>query len=168
MNKLTKIAVCLAVSMSGTGFVASVSAATATSTVTVSATVIDSCTVTSQALPFGAYNSISGDGLDTSALASPTCTRGTAYAVSLNAGIGADATETARKLSGMEGASLTYGIYADAGRSSVWGSGAGGTTQIFGTGNGEAQPMTMYGRIPGAQTVRVGTYTDTVTVTVTY
>lgn len=168
MNKLTKFAVCLAVSMSGAGFVASVSAATATTTIPVTATVIDSCTIISDPLPFGNYNGISGGMLDVAATVSPVCTNGTSYAISLDAGVGVGATASSRTLTGPAGANLMYGIYTDAARTTVWGDGANGTVQKFGLGIGSVQPIQMYGRIAAEQNSPVGAYSDTLTVTVTY
>jgi len=168
MNKLTKLAVCLAVSMGSAGFVSSVSAATATTTVTVSASVIDSCTVSSDPLPFGNYNGISGAAVEVSATMSPTCTTGTSYAISLDAGVGVGATVNNRKLTGPLGAELMYAIYTDVVRSTVWGDGSNGTVQTFGLGNGATQPMQMYGRVPAEQNAPVGAYSDTITVTLTY
>ena len=168
MRKFNKLAAVVAVSLNIAGFASLSGAATSTTTVAVSAIVIDSCIISSQALSFGAYNGISGGMVDVAAMMSPACTLGTAYAISLDAGVGATATHTARQLTGPLGSTLSYGIYTDAARTSVWGNGTSGTVQIFGTGTGGTQPIVMYGRIPGEQTVTVGTYTDIVTVTLTY
>ena len=168
MNKLTKLAVCLAVAMNSAGFVSSISAATATTTIPVSATVIDSCTIISTPLAFGNYNGISGAMLDVAASVSPVCTNGTSYAISLDAGVGVGATASSRKLTGPMGANLMYGIYTDAARTTVWGDGANGTVQQFGLGIGSVQSIQMYGRIPADQNSPVGAYSDTITVTVSY
>ena len=42
------------------------------------------------------------------------------------------------------------------------------TNWVSGTGNGSAQAITVYGQIPAAQYVTPGSYTDTITVSVTY
>jgi spore coat protein U-like protein len=39
---------------------------------------------------------------------------------------------------------------------------------VSGTGNGAGQTITIFGRVPAQTTPAPGTYTDTVTVTVTY
>lgn len=168
MNKLTKLTVCLAVSMSSTGFISSANAATATTTIPVSATVIDSCTIHSDALPFGNYNGITGGMLDVAATMSPVCTNGTSYAISLDAGVGVGATASNRKLTGPVGANLMYGIYTDAARTTAWGDGSNGTVQKFGLGTGNAQPIQIYGRVAAEQNSPVGAYSDTLTVTLTY
>jgi len=56
---------------------------------------------------------------------------------------------------------ITYGLYKDADRSQPWGdTGTPGST-IAGTGNGAAQTLTVYGRVPPQKTPSPGTYTDT-------
>jgi spore coat protein U-like protein len=62
---------------------------------------------------------------------------------------------------------VTYSLYSDSGRATVWGNTVG-TNTVAGTGNGASQSYTVYGRAPAQTTPAAGTYTDTVTVTVTY
>ena len=139
-------------------------AATSTSTIAVSATVPALCSVTASALAFGSYTA---SVTDATASVSVTCTNGTTYTIALDAGTGAGATTSARLMSGPAGATLAYNLYRDAARSLPWGNTIGTDVQS-GTGNGTAQALTVYGRIPAAQYPTAGTYTDTVTVTVTY
>ena len=168
MNKFTKLAVCLAASMSAAVFVFSVNAASVTTTIPVSATVIQSCTITAGPVSFGHYNGISGAATDVIATMSPTCTTGKRYAISLDAGVGAGASASARMLTGPGGARLMYGIYTDAARTTVWGDGSSGTLLQSGSGNGAVAPLQIYGRIPAGQNPPAGAYSDTLTVTVTY
>ncbi len=63
---------------------------------------------------------------------------------------------------------LAYQIYLDAGRATVWGDGSASSSTKSGTGTGSVQSISVYGRIPSLATVVPGSYTDTVTVTVTY
>jgi spore coat protein U-like protein len=60
---------------------------------------------------------------------------------------------------------LAYGIYQDPTNDTVWGSGP--ASQSF-LANGTAKVLTAYGKIPSGQTQPVGSYSDTVDVTVTY
>ena len=65
---------------------------------------------------------------------------------------------------------LNYNLYRDAARTTIWGDGTGSTasyTQV-GLPNNTAQNLTIYARIPAAQDVRAGTYTDSVTVTIDF
>ena len=49
----------------------------------------------------------------------------------------------------------------------MWGNTVG-TNTIAGTGSGGSQSYTVYGRVPPQTTPAAATYTDTITVTVTY
>lgn len=142
------------------------SAATDTDTMTVTATVIASCDVDAQDLAFGNYDPVSSEPLDIGTTIAVTCTHGTSYDISLDAGVGAGATVAARRMT-FGGNTLSYSLYSNAGRTSVWGSTIGNNT-VEGTGDGALQTLNVYGRVPTNQTAPAGSYTDTVTVTVTY
>jgi spore coat protein U-like protein len=141
-------------------------AGTDTDPMTVTATVIASCDVDANDLAFGSYDPVSSTPLDAATTVSVMCTTGTTYDVLLNAGTGSGASVTTRKMT--SGANLlNYSLYSNAGRSAVWGTSVGSDT-IAGTGNGAAQTLNVYGRIPINQTAPAGSYTDTITVTVSY
>jgi spore coat protein U-like protein len=57
--------------------------------------------------------------------------------------------------------------YTDSGRTIVWGNTVG-TDTVSATGNGASQSYTVFGRVPAQTTPAPATYTDTITVTVTY
>jgi spore coat protein U-like protein len=70
---------------------------------------------------------------------------------------------------------LPYGLYVDSGLTHPWTTGATNSTCTvtndcyLGTGNGSAQSVTVYGQVPTTATAPPsGTYSDTVTMTVTY
>jgi spore coat protein U-like protein len=140
------------------------SAATATGSLIVTATVLASCTVVGSTIAFGNYTSTQTDQTGNIAV---LCTNGTSYNVGLDAGTGTGGTTSVRKLTGSLGGTLNYALYRDSGRTSNWGSTIGTDTQT-GTGTGLIQNLTVYGRIASGQTPLAGTYTDTVTVTLTY
>jgi len=144
-------------------------AATTTSSLEVSATVSASCSVSTTAVGFGDVAVLSGANDDATGGLSVTCTNGTAWSASANAGSGTGATLTDRKMTSGTNL-LSYDLYTDSGRTIIWGDGADATTgKISGTGTGSAQANTIYGRVPSGQnTAAVGSYADTVTVTVTY
>src|SRR5262249_54510450 len=141
-------------------------AATATSTFTVSITLTATCTVSSPTtLDFGNQGILSTN-VDATTTLSVTCSTSTPYNVGLNAGTGTGASVATRKLT--NGAStVNYTLYSDTGRTTVWGNTVG-TDTVAGTGTGAAQSLTVYGRVPSQTTPAPGTYTDTITVTVTY
>ena len=74
------------------------------------------CTLTITTLNFGTY---AGTQLNGTAAGTVTCSG--AWNIPLNAGTGAGATETVRKLTGPGGALLNYSLYTDAARTINWG-----------------------------------------------
>lgn len=141
-------------------------AATATSSFTVSVTITATCVINSaSALNFGTQGVLSTNKDQTSTI-SVTCTSTTPYNIGLDAGTGSGATVTTRKLAS-GGATINYTLYSDSGRTTIWGNTIG-TNTVSAIGNGAAQSYTVYGRMPAQTTPAPGTYTDTITVTVTY
>lgn len=140
------------------------SASTALGSLSISATVVAACSVTGSPLAFGNY---SASQVDQTTTLSVLCTSGTTYTIALDAGIGASATTSIRKMTGPASATLNYTLARDAGHSNNWGN-ATGTDTAAGTGNGLSQSINVYGRIAAGQLSGTGSYTDTVTVTLTY
>jgi spore coat protein U-like protein len=161
MNKMIVAGFGLAVS----AILASAPAAAATSTTTMSvtATVQATCSVSATTLAFGTYTGVQLDGSSTLTV---NCTNTTPYTLALNVGTGTGATVATRKMTAAA-QTLNYSLYQDSGRATVWGQ-TTGTDTVAGTGNGGAQPLTVYGRIPGGQLPTPGSYADTITATITY
>jgi spore coat protein U-like protein len=142
------------------------SALTVTSTFSAQVTLTASCVINSAStLNFGSQGVLTANVDNTSTL-QVQCTNTTPYNIGLDAGTGSGATMAARKMTS-GGATVTYSLYSDSGRSTVWGNTVG-TDTVPGTGNGASQSFTVYGRVPAQTTPASGTYTDTVTITVTY
>jgi spore coat protein U-like protein len=142
-------------------------AATTTATFNVQLIIASECIIQSATdLDFGTDGVIAA-AIDASSTLGIQCTSGTAYTVGLNAGTGSGATVAARRMTGSGAPTVTYSLYRDAGRTQVWGTTIG-TDTIAGTGNGAVQSLTVYGRVPTQTTPQPDTYTDTITVTVTY
>jgi spore coat protein U-like protein len=140
------------------------SAATAGSTMGISATVQATCLNTVSNLGFGTYTGVASAATATITV---TCTNTTPYNIGLDAGLGAGASVTTRAMTGTNSAVLTYTLTSDAGNSVNWGNTIG-TDTVAGTGNGAAQPITIYGNVVAGQFVAPGSYADTITATVTY
>jgi spore coat protein U-like protein len=136
---------------------------TATSTFQVTATVASSCTVAATTLAFGNYTLAQLDGSST---ITATCTNGTTYTIGLDAGTFAGATTSTRRMTGPSASGLSYSLFSDSGRTTNWGNATG--SWVSGTGNGAAQVLSVFGRIPASQTAQIGSYADTITVTVTF
>jgi spore coat protein U-like protein len=133
-------------------------------TFSVLANVPPSCTVSASNLNFGNYNMVQ---LDATSTVSATCTSGSPYNIGLNQGVAAGATVANRKMTGPAANQLNYSLFSDAGRTSNWGNTVGKDT-VPATGTGVAQRVTVFGRIPASQPRPPGTYSDTITVTVTF
>lgn len=161
-NLLTRIAAA-SILLSTTG---AVTAATETTTFQVEATVISGCNVSATNLAFGNYDPLSLLDQDGTSTITVQCSLGTTYDIGLDPGSGAGATVAARKMT--KGAdTLTYSLYQDLARLLVWGNTVDSDT-LPGIGTGLAIPQVVYGRIPAGQNVNTGSYSDTVTVTVTF
>jgi spore coat protein U-like protein len=131
---------------------------------TVTATVVAACTISAAALNFGTYSGLLVNATSTLSI---TCTNTTSYNVGLSAGVAAGATVTNRSMTGPSSALLGYKLFSNSGLTTNWGNTVG-TNTVAGTGNGALQPLSVYGQVPAAQYVRPGSYTDTITATITY
>lgn len=141
-------------------------AATATTTFAVNATVLKTCAVTALPLAFGNYDPTAASPADATTTVTVTCTNATTYNIGLNAGAGSGATVTSRLMT-LGGNTLSYSLYQDNTRVTLWGNTVGVDT-VSGVASGLPIGHTVYGRVPQFQSVPIGTYTDTITVTVTY
>jgi spore coat protein U-like protein len=143
-------------------------AATVSGSLATSATVTANCTVSTSPLAFGNVDSTSASNVDAAGGLTVTCTNGSAWTASAGVGGGSGASYANRRMTA--GANLlNYNIYTSAARTTVWGDGTGSTGTLGGTGTGSAQSVTVYGRVAGGQsTVPIGSYADTVSVTITY
>ncbi|HEY1141235.1 MAG TPA: spore coat U domain-containing protein [Lysobacter sp.] len=141
-------------------------AATKTATFQVLATMVSDCTVISAPnIDFGSVG-VTTANTDTTSTLTVACTPGTAYSLSLDAGTGAGSTITDRRMAS-GGNSLKYQLFRDTGRTQNWGNTVGTDTQ-GGTGNGSNNSYTVYARIPPQTAPAVGSYSSTVTLTITY
>jgi len=143
------------------------SAGTQTGAMNVSTTVQSSCSLTTNALTFSNYTGFTE--VTGSTTLSVTCTNGVPYTVGADAGLNAGGTSNTNNRKMKNTAStqtLPYDLYKDSSNSTRWD--IQGSGLISGTGNGAAQSITIYGKIPSGATVPAGNYTDTVTVTVNF
>ena len=114
----------------------------------------------------------SGDDLTDSGEIRYTCTYGISPYITLNQGNNADTGSSndspkRRLKKGSNDEYLSYNIYTNVERTTVWGN--TNTTGTPGTGNGIEQTVTLYGKIARGQNVPPGTgYSDTVTATISY
>ena len=144
-------------------------AATKTDNMQVSATVSKNCIIDAPDLNLGTFDGTNN--LAANSTISVRCTSGTTFFVDLSTGAGTYANRTMSN--GTD--TLTYNLFTNAGFTTVWGDGTGTTGRGSGTGAGmavgNAQSLIVYGRLlASANTgpVGAGTYTDTITATITY
>jgi spore coat protein U-like protein len=144
----------------------SASATTTTSTFGVTLAITAQCVINSTALlDFGSSGVINAN-KDTNSPLVVQCTNSLPYTVALDKGTTSGGAITQRLLVNGS-ATVNYNLYTDSPGGTLWGDGTNGVT-LGGTGNGAAQTITIYGRVPIQTTPAAGTYTDPVTVTVTY
>jgi spore coat protein U-like protein len=141
-------------------------AGTATTTLGVSLTISAGCNVSSSPVAFPGQTVLSA-GVDATGSLSVTCTNTTPYNVGLDAGGGSGASVSNRLMTGPSSATVAYALYQDSSHASNWGNTVGTDTKS-GTGNGNAQSLTVYGHIAAQTTPAPGAYADTVNVTVTF
>jgi spore coat protein U-like protein len=139
-------------------------AASVSTTMTVTATVVPSCSVTGGTLNFNSYDPLSAAPTDGSLQIAVACTKGTTASIGLSTGSHASA-GVRRMTDGID--FLSYELYQDAGRTNVWtDTGAGLLTYLASTN--ASQLFSVEGRIAPGQNVAAGTFSDTVTITVTF
>jgi spore coat protein U-like protein len=130
---------------------------------TARASVQPSCTVSASDHDFGNVGGFLDSSHDGTSAISLQCTNGAAWKVGLDNG--QHASGATRRMSG-SGGLVTYELYRDNGRTQRWGNAE--QDWSTGTGSGTTQNLTVYGRVPAQQARPAGTYTDVVTVSVTY
>ncbi len=140
-----------------------------TDTFNVTITLQDACELSTAPtdLDFGTVNLLNQD-YDAASAVYVTCTEGAAYALSLDAGDHADGTSRRMENSGNF---VSYRLYSDGGRTTLWGDGTTFGSTAAGTGNGAEQTVDVFGRVANADntsTPPAGAYSDIVTVTVTF
>ena len=148
-------------------------AGTATSNLSVTATVTANCTISTAPVAFGAYDPVVANAttdLNGTGTVTVTCTKSAAATITLGQGTNpATGSTDAAPLRQMKDTGtdvLSYALYQDTGRTTVWGNTAG--TGVADTGTGTVQNVTVYGAVPAGQNVPPASYSDTVVATVTF
>lgn len=129
-----------------------------------------SCTVIPVgSISFGNYDVFSTVPLDSTGTIQITCDLTEAHTIislgpSQNGGF-----NPRRMKNSSSGDLLAYNLFTNAARTSIWGDGTGGTgtvtQRVF---RNTPAIVTIYGRMAAGQNVRVGTYSETVTVTINW
>ena len=139
-------------------------AATATQNFNVTATVVNACTLSSISdLAFGNYSFIAPS-LGTTSV-NVNCSLGSSYTLHINDGLYGSSASTRKMKHGTLTDTLSYTL-SNSLAGATWGNTVG--TGVAGTGLGVAVPTTIYGSVAANQTVTAGSYSDTLTMTVTF
>jgi spore coat protein U-like protein len=166
MNRSARIA--LMVGGLALGLAAPVFAQTATANLGVSATVTANCSITTAAVAFGSYDPVvthASSPLDGTGSVVVTCTKGAGTRIDL--GLGGNASGSTRRMAG-GGDFLTYELYQDTTRTTVWGSGATDGLTIGAAPSRAPRTFTVYGRVAAGQDVGAASYSDTVVATINF
>ena len=140
----------------------------------VSASIGTSCTITTTNLDFGAYDAVvtnASAALTAVGGVSSTCSIGSSGNIKMDEGLHAGSGSTAgvpvrRMVAGSDATKfLNYSVFSDLAMTTVWENATGKPY----TGTGSAVALTVYGSVPAAQTTAVvGSYTDTLQVSINY
>ncbi len=118
------------------------------------------CSVSASGLDFAGYDVFSAAHNDSTATITVTCSEATEYSLALSSANGSPQ----QPLLSSSDDTLDYQLHQDAARSLVWGE---GSFTLSGSTDG-TEEHTVYGRIPAGKNVRVGNYTDIITVTLEF
>jgi spore coat protein U-like protein len=130
------------------------------------------CSMNATPINFGNYDVFSSTPLDAIGTITVNCS-GYVGRATVTLSQGSYGTFSPRRMKRSGGADLLdYNVYTNATRTAIFGDGTGGTSRILprrppGPRVPWSASINMYGRIPAGQNVSVGTYSDTLTATVT-
>jgi spore coat protein U-like protein len=150
-------------------------AATTPANLEVSSSITATCTISTAAVAFGAYDPIVTNlsaPLDGTGSVTTTCSTGAAPFITLgqgaNAFTGSTEATPLRQMANEGAARMQYFLYQEVGRSTAWGNTVA-TAPPTVPGTGAAQVFTVYGRVTQGQNLPVAvSYADTVVATVNF
>lgn len=127
------------------------------------------CNVTTTNISFGVYDVFSPTPLDSTGIISLTCDEApppdVVVAIGQSPNSGVFNPRQMRSATDL----MDYNVYTDPARTAIWGDGTAGTSTVTQkVTKNKARLLTVYGRIPPAQDLAVGTYSDTLTVTINW
>lgn len=121
-------------------------------------------------LNFGS-NIVPGAGftINSSTTISVNCASGTTFTLYLDAGahVSGSGLSAQRQLFGT-GGFMQYGLFQDGARTTTWGDGTTAGTGQAGFGSGSVQPFLIYATLTVPSSIAIGSYSDSVTVTVAF
>jgi spore coat protein U-like protein len=126
------------------------------------------CTISATSVNFGSYNVFTGSTTDSTGTVTINC-NGSAHNITVALSQGSSSTFNPRTMT-KGGETLTYNLYRDAARTTIWGDGTGGTSTYTNANppNNADISLTVYGRVPAGQDVSAGAYSDTVAAVINF
>ncbi len=126
----------------------------------------NSCTLSATAVTFGNYNVFKTSATLVNGSVSFKCTVSAAITIQLNKGSSSSFNPRTMKLTTNV---LDYNLYLNAALTTIWGDGTGGSSTYSNSAPGTGTvTVTVYGSIPALQNVPSGSYSDTITATITF
>ena len=135
---------------------------------TPTATVVNNCLVSATNINFGGSVGVLTSAVSANGTITATCTSGDVYTIALDKGTSTSGSIIDRRMQASGGTQVHYELYTTTAHTTVWGDGTSSSATNGGTGTGSAQTYTVYGQIPAQTTPAPGSFSDTITVTVTY
>ena len=164
-----KLGIAAGILLGSAGFSTAIFAGTATDNLNVTTDVGISCSIEVADIQFDSYDPTYGVNNNSTGSVTSTCTTGGAVVLTLGESIipgdGSTAEVPVRQMTS-GGNTLAYGLFQEIGHTTVFGNSAG-TGHSF-TASGGADVITVFGSIPKNQSVAIGSYVDSVSVTLTY
>jgi len=122
------------------------------------------CTINFTGVNFGSYDVFSNAEQHGVGNIDVNCDIHIGYTIALGASNGSFTQRVLR--SGTH--SLNYNLFTASNRALVWGDATNGTATVSGSGTGNSLNHVVYGHIPPRQIVYPGSYSDTITVVITF
>lgn len=127
------------------------------------------CFVTAGSMSFGGYDVFEAQPRDSMLVLTLSCQEARSRDLRVSIGPSANSGGIAIRDMKWTGGSdrLTYNLFSDASRSQVWGDGtAAAPVDVLGVNRDSPRQLIIYGRIPPGQDASIGSYMDSITVTV--
>jgi spore coat protein U-like protein len=132
----------------------------------VGATVVNNCLISATNIAFTSQG-VLNSALSATGAITARCTNGDAFRISLSSGSSGNVAARQMQRSGGGGA-VKYQLYVDSAHAHAWGDGSAGTTMATGTGTGNPVSINVYGLVPAQSTPMPGSYSDSITATISF
>lgn len=132
----------------------------------VRAEVINDCTINVNTLAFPTTGLLNSAVRGTATM-SVACSANAAYQIALNGGTVSNNVAARKMKNTLNSDKVAYQL-SNTLDGTIWGDGTAGTIMVTGTGDGTVHAQTVYGMVPVQSSVTPGSYSDTVTATVSF